>query len=82
MVFKEFDWTEDGRIESSELFALGTARRTTGQKKGVWTEEQNRRLVAKIDTDGDGKLSKNIAEYSVLWSQRTGAQDKRYNIYV
>jgi len=57
-VFEVFDLDGSGAIGSDELQKLGTARRTLGQKKGEWTPEQNARLVAKMDQDGDGGIDK------------------------
>ena len=36
-------------LQASELLELGRARRSTGQKKGEWTQESNQRLVARCD---------------------------------
>jgi Ca2+-binding EF-hand superfamily protein len=57
-VFSAFDIDNNGVIDREELFELGTARRTTGQKRGSWTEEKNRRLVEKLDVNEDGQVSK------------------------
>jgi Ca2+-binding EF-hand superfamily protein len=56
-VFSAFDIDNNGVIDREELFELGTARRTTGQKRGSWTEEKNRRLVEKLDVNEDGQVS-------------------------
>lgn len=56
-VFAAFDLDESGFIEVSELFELGKARRKSGQRKGQWTAEQNRKLVEKLDSNYDGKVS-------------------------
>ena len=40
-----------------DLQMLGEARRTTGQKDGVWTPEKNRKMMLKMDQDGDGKAT-------------------------
>jgi len=56
LVFKEFDHDDNGNISSTELLKLGQARRSTGQKAGVWTDEQNRNLIAKMDANGDGVI--------------------------
>jgi len=61
LVFREFDYNGDGHISNSELMKLGEARRSTGQKQGTWTEEMNRKLVLKMDEDGDGCI--NEAEF-------------------
>jgi len=57
-LFDEFDLDSSGAITKEELQKLGEARRSLGQKKGAWTEEQNARLVAKIDQDGNGLIEK------------------------
>jgi len=56
-VFREFDIDGSGEVSSEELFKLGTARRSTGQKSGTWSESANARLVRKMDKDGDGAIS-------------------------
>lgn len=35
----------------------GQARRSLGHKGGEWTEEKNRKLLRKIDVNGDGQIS-------------------------
>ena len=44
-VFHLFDWDDSKVVESSELFALGTARRQQGHMPGVWTSEMNAQLI-------------------------------------
>ena len=56
-VFAQFDLDDGGAIESTELQALGTARRALGQKQSSWTEEKNARLVRRMDSNGDGDIS-------------------------
>merc|ERR1711988_293235 len=56
-VFGAFDLDRSGSIEVSELLELGRARRATGQRTGEWSPDRNRRLVQRLDTDGDGKVS-------------------------
>merc|ERR1712072_609412 len=55
-IFRQFDLDDSGEIESAELMALGTARRSLGQKQGEWTEEKNARLVQNMDASGDGMI--------------------------
>jgi len=55
-VFLEFDMDRSGYIEAAELLRLGQARREMGHREGTWTEEENRALVTRMDTDGDGKI--------------------------
>ena len=57
VVYAQFDLDGSGNIESSELLALGQARRKLGQKTSAWTEEKNAKLVQKMDSDGDGQVS-------------------------
>merc|ERR1711865_642272 len=57
-VFAEFDYDDSGSIEDVELLELGRARQTTGQKQRDWSPDRNRRLVKKMDTDGDGLIGK------------------------
>jgi len=56
VIFREFDYEGDGTVDKKELYALGTARRSVGQKRGTWTEEDNMRLLQKIDLNGDGLI--------------------------
>jgi len=55
-VFKAFDINSDGTIGGDELLQLGQARRRLGQKQGEWTAEMNRRMLARMDSDGDGRI--------------------------
>lgn len=57
-VFDMFDLDGSGKVESNELFKLGTARRTLGQKQGKWSENSNARLIKKMDKDGDGDIDR------------------------
>jgi len=57
-VFDEFDLDGSSKVESNELFKLGTARRTLGQKTGKWSENSNERLITKMDKDGDGDIDR------------------------
>merc|ERR1711865_1268040 len=58
------DVDKSGYIEAPELMLLGIARRTLGQKVGKWTKEMNQRMVANLDTNGDGKIGpKEFAKY-------------------
>lgn len=58
-VHKAMDDDNSGFIEASELMELGQARRKLGHKSGEWTEEQNQRLVGKMDANGDGHVRAN-----------------------
>jgi hypothetical protein len=57
-VFAAFDHHGGGggTVDSKELFALGTARRSVGHRAGTWTEEMNRKLIARMDANGDGEI--------------------------
>ena len=57
-VFKVFDQNGDGHINKLELATWARARRTAGQKSGVWTDELNRRCFAEIDGNKDGRVNK------------------------
>ena len=57
-LFYQFDLDNSGFVEPQELLQLGKARRSAGQKVGDWTEEENSRLVKKMDAKGDGKIRK------------------------
>lgn len=56
-VHTKMDQDNSGYIEPKELLLLGQARRKLGHKAGEWTEEKNKALVTKMDTDGDGKIT-------------------------
>ena len=58
-VHKAMDDDNSGFIEAAELMELGQARRKLGHKSGEWTEEQNQRLVDKMDVNGDGHVHAN-----------------------
>ena len=63
-VFAEFDLDDSGEIESKALLALGQARRSLGQKGGVWDESKNAKLVKNMDSSGDGLVDeKEFARY-------------------
>jgi len=56
-VFRAFDLDRGGYVEAAELMVLGKARRKLGQKNGEWNEEKNKKLISKIDVNGDGQIS-------------------------
>ena len=56
-VYAAFDLDGGGDVGAEELMELGIARRKLGQKQGTWSVDQNNRLMAKIDMDGDGVIS-------------------------
>ena len=66
-VFAAFDMDGSGTIEAAELFELGKARRKLGQKQGEWTQEMNRKMVQRIDRDGDGLI--NGTEFSTFFEK-------------
>ena len=55
-VFATFDYKGTGNVTKEELFALGAARRSKGQKVGVWTEEKSAKMLSKMDSDSDGVI--------------------------
>merc|ERR1712166_604211 len=57
-VFASFDLDGDGNVANEELMHLGSARQALNQRDRVWTDSKNRQLVKKLDTDGDGQLSR------------------------
>ena len=58
-VFQAFDINGDGTIGYDELLALGQARRKLGQKQGEWTHEMNKRMLSRMDRNGDGRVVAN-----------------------
>ena len=54
--FKAFDLDNSGSVESAELMQLGTARRSLNQRGGSWDETKNARLLAQLDSNGDGQI--------------------------
>jgi len=56
-VFELFDLNGSGSLSKDELFLLGQKRRQLGQIGGTWTQEQNEKLLSKMNVSGNGKLS-------------------------
>ena len=52
-----FDLDGSGCIEPIELMQLAQVRRELGQQTDIWTEEHNRIMLRKLDTDEDGLVS-------------------------
>jgi len=67
-VFKRFDWKHEGSIGSRGLKAVGEARRAAGHKEEAWTESQNLKLLRKIDSDDDGRISED--EFLAYFNKR------------
>jgi len=76
-VFAAFDEDGSGEVEASELLALGKARRSTGQKSGSWTEEQNARLIKRMDTNGDGGID--VEEFTKFFSSSLPRDPETFN---
>jgi len=55
-VHRAFDIDRSGFIEANELMLMGDARRRLGQKEGEWTEDMNKRMLARMDATGKGKV--------------------------
>ena len=55
-VFREFDYDRGGVIEAHELLRIGQMRRKLGHQSGTWSEEDNARLLRRMDVNGDGKI--------------------------
>lgn len=62
-IFKSFDANGDGKISSAEL---GDALKTLGSV----TSEEVKRMMAEIDTDGDGFIS--FQEFTEFASANSG----------
>ncbi|KAL4613978.1 polcalcin Ole e 3 [Castanea sativa] len=62
-IFKSFDANGDGKISSTEL---GDALKTLGSV----TSEEVKRMMAEIDTDGDGFIS--FQEFTEFASANSG----------
>ena len=56
-VYREFDLDHGGDVGADELLALGKARRVLGQKPGEWTQEQNKRVLQRMNADKDGNVT-------------------------
>ena len=71
-VFREFDFEgDDDGISIDELFALGMARRTLGQKQGEWTREMTAKLMKRIGTNAHGNITQAqfVAYFKVTLAQ-------------
>eukprot|EP00658_Telonema_sp_P-2_P057715 TRINITY_DN4612_c0_g1_i1.p1 TRINITY_DN4612_c0_g1~~TRINITY_DN4612_c0_g1_i1.p1 ORF type:complete len:1744 (+),score=612.88 TRINITY_DN4612_c0_g1_i1:27-5258(+) len=62
-VFNAFDLNHTGSVDQSEFLELGRARRAgntlrrgPGVATGKWTESKNERLMARVDTNKDGRI--------------------------
>lgn len=56
-VFEAFDVHKSGAIKPGQLLQLGRMRRSLGHRAGVWDEAKNNKLIWKMDSDADGKIS-------------------------
>ena len=56
-VFEEFDVHQSGAIEPGQLLELGKMRRSLGHRAGEWDETKNDKLIWKMDSDADGRIS-------------------------
>ena len=55
-LFEMLDVDNTRFIEAAELMMLGQARRPLGHPSGAWTEDNNSRLISRIDVSGQGKI--------------------------
>jgi len=76
-VFRMFDLDGEGTVDAKELQALGQARRSTGQKAGTWTPEQNARLLKSMDTDGDGTIDE--GEFCTFFAAKLPSDPDTFN---
>merc|ERR1711865_1289912 len=53
-LFRAFDYDSSGSIEPQEFMCIGKAL-----KKGEWTEEMNKKALARVDSDGGGSIDVN-----------------------
>ena len=53
-VFRAFDLDGNGLLGKKELFVIGTARRSMGQRAAPWTEENNERMFGHITANRKG----------------------------
>eukprot|EP00656_Telonema_subtile_P009194 TRINITY_DN14312_c0_g1_i1.p1 TRINITY_DN14312_c0_g1~~TRINITY_DN14312_c0_g1_i1.p1 ORF type:complete len:680 (+),score=169.32 TRINITY_DN14312_c0_g1_i1:98-2137(+) len=79
-LFAEFDLDGSGTIEIAELQSLGQARRSLGQKKSAWTAEQNAQLLARMDTNADGRV--NRAEFAKFLGESLPSDMGEFGAYV
>eukprot|EP00658_Telonema_sp_P-2_P008977 TRINITY_DN133_c0_g1_i12.p1 TRINITY_DN133_c0_g1~~TRINITY_DN133_c0_g1_i12.p1 ORF type:complete len:108 (+),score=22.21 TRINITY_DN133_c0_g1_i12:232-555(+) len=56
-VFDQFDLNHSGFISRPEFWQMCMARRARGDH-GEWTREENDNLLKKLDTNGDGAVSR------------------------
>ena len=70
----------NGEVEKEELLRLGQERRRLGQKKGVWSEEQNAALMNAMDTDGNGHISQ--VEFVTHFSSALPEDPKQFNTVI
>ena len=75
---EEFDLNDNGTIEARELFAIGQARRTAGQKASHWTAAKNEAMLAHMDTNCSGTVSQSefVQYFNVHLPQSLSAFDE------
>lgn len=66
-VFKLFDPDGVGFMDARRLLLLGRARRALGHKHGMWSPSQNNRLLDRLDSNDDGKVSPKFAR-TIIWT--------------
>jgi len=62
-VYQEFDLNGDGTVGSTEMLALGRARRKLGHKSSEWTNAQNIRLLQEMGSDGEHVTEAQFVSY-------------------
>ena len=53
-VFQAFDYDASGSISADEFYELGTARRSLGQKSGVWSKKDNMKHIRRMKGGAKG----------------------------
>ena len=79
-VYTVFDIDRSGYIETKELMRLGNARRDLKHKKNPWTAEKNRRMIEKLDINGDGRVEE--FEYMVHFEQALPRDEEEFGVVV
>jgi len=71
-VYREFDMDGDGCVGEEEMFALGTARRTLGQRQFPWMRTQNTQMIEHMGCDKHMNVS--MSNFVMYWINKLASE--------